>query len=258
MLVHPPVPPTRHKVAVDLDNQTTEHLSHEYSQFEKSSYDFKQVTFTTNARSPRAPNHLPTGCESAKSKTDYAQKLQILPRGFCFPRRVTATTGCRHFEVPLRTPDRRQPGLYEKTTMRHHKMFRRSKTRLRVLLPPLLLLRRPPAPHRFSTYPARMYETPRMHETSTSHPADHRHRQQWPNEFRIFFNVIAGCHQGGAHVHDPHGPPAAHCRSYSPIVLACHRRTIRHRQLDAAATNVRVGYCRTSQKLSHELSITTA
>ncbi|KAH8030027.1 hypothetical protein HPB51_006459 [Rhipicephalus microplus] len=54
--------------------------------------------------------------------------------------------------------------------------------------------RRPPAPPRFSTYPARMYETPvpprfsthppRMHETWTSHSADHRPRQQWPNEFR--------------------------------------------------------------------------
>ncbi|KAH8029135.1 hypothetical protein HPB51_022951 [Rhipicephalus microplus] len=27
---HPPVPPTRHKVAVDIDNQTTGHLSHEF------------------------------------------------------------------------------------------------------------------------------------------------------------------------------------------------------------------------------------
>ncbi|KAH8029282.1 hypothetical protein HPB51_024707 [Rhipicephalus microplus] len=33
-------------------------------------------------------------------------------------------------------------------------------------------------PPRFSTHP------PRMHETWTSHPADHRPRQQWPNEFR--------------------------------------------------------------------------
>ncbi|KAH8028592.1 hypothetical protein HPB51_017718 [Rhipicephalus microplus] len=55
---------------------------------------------------------------------------------------------------------------------------------------------RPPALHRhvFRRNPARMYETPvpprfsmhppRMHETWTSHPADHRPRQQWPNEFR--------------------------------------------------------------------------
>ncbi|KAH8026572.1 hypothetical protein HPB51_021982 [Rhipicephalus microplus] len=37
---------------------------------------------------------------------------------------------------------------------------------------------RPPAPPRFSTYP------PRIRETLTAHPADHRPRQQWPNEFR--------------------------------------------------------------------------
>ncbi|KAH8031730.1 hypothetical protein HPB51_020704 [Rhipicephalus microplus] len=54
--------------------------------------------------------------------------------------------------------------------------------------------RRTPAPPRFLTYPARMYETPvpprfsthppRMHVTWTSQPADHRPRQQWLNEFR--------------------------------------------------------------------------
>ncbi|KAH8042310.1 hypothetical protein HPB51_021394 [Rhipicephalus microplus] len=80
------------------------------------------------------------GCESATSKTDHAQKLQISPRGFRFPRWVVATTGCHHLDVPLRTSDRRQPGLYQKITMRHHKMFLRSTTRLRVLLSPLLLL----------------------------------------------------------------------------------------------------------------------
>ncbi|KAH8025794.1 hypothetical protein HPB51_012116 [Rhipicephalus microplus] len=162
--------------------------------FKKSSYDFKQVTFTPSARSPRAPNHLPIVCESATSKTDRAQKLQILPRGFRFPRRVAATTGCHHLDVPLRTSDRRQQGLYQKITMRLHKMCLLSTTRLRVLLPPLLLLIRPPAPPRFSTYPARMYETlvlprfsthpPRMQETWTSNLANHHPRKQWPNEFR--------------------------------------------------------------------------
>ncbi|KAH8010008.1 hypothetical protein HPB51_024358 [Rhipicephalus microplus] len=51
-----------------------------------------------------------------------------------------SSTGCHHLDVPLRTPDRRQPGLYQKITMLHHKMFLRSTTRLRVLLPPLLRL----------------------------------------------------------------------------------------------------------------------
>ncbi|KAH8039545.1 hypothetical protein HPB51_007447 [Rhipicephalus microplus] len=121
-------------------------------------------------------------------------ETQILPRGFRFPRRVAATIGCHHLDVPLRTSDRRQPGLYQKITMRHHKTFLRSTTHLRVLLPPLLLLIRPAAPPRFSTYLARMYETPvpprfsthppRMHETWTFHPAYHHPRKQWPNEFR--------------------------------------------------------------------------
>ncbi|KAH8029670.1 hypothetical protein HPB51_002227 [Rhipicephalus microplus] len=103
-------------------------------------------------------------------------------------------TGCHHLDVPLWTSDRHQPGLYQKITMRHHKMFLRSTTRLRALLPPLLQLLRPPALPRFSTYPARMYEAPvpprfsthppRMHETWTFYPAYHRARQQWPNEFR--------------------------------------------------------------------------
>ncbi|KAH8038478.1 hypothetical protein HPB51_001651 [Rhipicephalus microplus] len=78
--------------------------------------------------------------QSATSKTDGAQKLQISPRGFRFPRPVTATTGCHHLDVPLQTSDHRQPGFYQKTTVHHHEMFLQSTTCLRVLLPPLLLL----------------------------------------------------------------------------------------------------------------------
>ncbi|KAH8019834.1 hypothetical protein HPB51_022568 [Rhipicephalus microplus] len=133
---------------------------------------------TTNDRSLRAQNHLPTGCKRATSKTDHAQKLQISPPGFCFSRRVTATTQLHHLDVPLQSFGHRQPGLYQKTTMHHHEMFLQGTTCLRVFLPPLLLLIRPPALPRFSTYP------PRMHETWTAHPADHRPRQQWPKEFR--------------------------------------------------------------------------
>ncbi|KAH8019630.1 hypothetical protein HPB51_020435 [Rhipicephalus microplus] len=67
------------------------------------------------------------------------ESADFTPR-FSFSRRVTATTECHHLDVPLQTSYHCQPGLYQKTTMRHLEMLLQSPTCLRVLLPLLLLL----------------------------------------------------------------------------------------------------------------------